>query len=85
MRPPSVWRADVPVDDLVVVAADPTEGPWIVDAGELDATFQQLALLESASEAIVSIPLGLLAFIWWIRRIRSGRPEAVAAPDADPN
>ncbi len=56
-----------------------------LDAGELDATFQQLALLESASEAIVSIPLGLLAFIWWIRRIRSGRPEAVAAPDADPN
>jgi hypothetical protein len=55
------------------------------DAGELDATFQQLALLESASEAIVSIPLGLLAFIWWIRRIRSGRREAVAAPDADPN
>jgi hypothetical protein len=40
---------------------------------ELDATFKQLALLESAAEASITIPLGIVAFVWWIRKVRAGR------------
>ena len=41
---------------------------------ELDAQFAQLALIESGAEAMVVIPVGLIAGIWWILRVRKGSP-----------
>ncbi|MAI72060.1 MAG: hypothetical protein CMM01_14255 [Rhodopirellula sp.] len=49
---------------------------------ELDATFKQLALLESAAEASITIPLGVIALIWWARKVRAGRSSRPSsAPD----
>jgi hypothetical protein len=50
-------------------------GPGAGDAGSLatgslDTLTAQLALLESAGEAIVSIPLGVLGAIWCARRLK---------------
>jgi hypothetical protein len=42
-----------------------------LQAGEVSATFKQLALLESAGEALVFIPLGLAAVPWFRRRWKS--------------
>ena len=44
---------------------------------QLDAQFAQLALIESGAEAMVVIPVGLIAGIWWILRVRKG-PVATA-------
>ena len=48
---------------------------------ELDMLTSQLALLESASEAILTIPLGILGSIWclWAIRRAAKSPNAVAA------
>jgi hypothetical protein len=40
---------------------------------EIEGTFAQLALVESAGEAIVSIPLGALCLIWYWRQWRRRR------------
>ncbi|MEY3142254.1 MAG: hypothetical protein RLY21_747, partial [Planctomycetota bacterium] len=45
---------------------------------ELDMLTSQLALLESASEAILTIPLGILGSIWCLGAIR----RAAKSPDA---
>lgn len=58
------WR-----EGLVALVA-----PYVVTASEtgegLDALTSQLALLESASEAIVTIPLGILGALWCARRLK---------------
>jgi hypothetical protein len=48
---------------------------------ELDTLTSQLALLESASEAILTIPLGILGSIWcvWAIRRAAKSPDAAAA------
>lgn len=40
--------------------------------GEVEQRFSQLALIESGSEAIVVIPLGIVAGIWWIVSFKRG-------------
>ena len=44
--------------------ATPTDGE------ALDATFKQLALVESVAEAAAVIPCGLIAAVWWYRAVR---------------
>jgi glycosyltransferase involved in cell wall biosynthesis len=39
---------------------------------DVQQRFSQLALIESGSEALVVIPLGIVAAIWWVIRIRRG-------------
>ncbi|MFM1890770.1 MAG: hypothetical protein RLZZ565_1527, partial [Planctomycetota bacterium] len=61
--------------------ANPTDG----DA--LDATFKQLAILDSAGEAAAVIPCGVIAAVWWFRRVRragssSPEPGTACHPDA---
>jgi len=69
------WR-----EALVAVVA-----PYIVTGtsspAELDTLTSQLALLESASEAILTIPLGILGSIWcmWAIRRAAKSPDAAAA------
>jgi hypothetical protein len=69
------WR-----EALVAVVA-----PYIVTGTsspeELDTLTSQLALLESASEAILTIPLGILGSIWcmWAIRRAAKSPDAAAA------
>jgi hypothetical protein len=69
------WR-----EALVAVVA-----PYIVTGTsspeELDMLTSQLALLESASEAILTIPLGILGSIWcmWAIRRAAKSPDAAAA------
>lgn len=46
--------------------ATPTSGQ------DLDSTFAALAILESASEAAVTIPCGIIAILWWYPAIRRG-------------
>ena len=45
--------------------------------GDLDSTFAALAILESVSEAAVTIPCGVIAFLWWYPAIRKGRRDDV--------
>lgn len=40
--------------------------------GEVEQRFSQLALIESGSEAIVVIPLGIMAAIWWVVSFKRG-------------
>ena len=47
--------------------ATPTSGQ------DLDSTFAALAILESVSEAAVTIPCGVIALLWWYPAIRRGR------------
>ena len=48
--------------------------------GDLDANMNQLALIESAGEALVIIPLGIAALAWFRRRWRAGEwPNARTA------
>lgn len=42
-----------------------------MDSGDIKATFNQLALLESAGEALVFIPLGIAMIPWFRRRWKS--------------
>jgi len=53
--------------------AAPTSGQ------DLDSAFAALAILESVSEAAVTIPCGLLAVLWWYPAIRKGRRKQGAA------
>jgi hypothetical protein len=55
--------------------ANPTDG----DA--LDATFKQLAILDSAGEAAAVIPCGLIAAAWWMSRVRQAGPPS-RSPDS---
>ena len=71
------WR-----EAAVAILAAQLAAPGL-GATELDATFKQLALLESAAEASITIPLGLVAFVWWVRKVRAGRSSRPSsAPDA---
>jgi hypothetical protein len=70
------WR-----EALVAVVA-----PYVLGAGtptkELETLTSQLALLESAGEAALTIPLGVLGTIWcWraMRRVPSARTAGAAA------
>jgi hypothetical protein len=47
--------------------------PYLVGIDNIDAALKQLALLESAGEAIVAIPLGSLALLWYRKRWISAR------------
>lgn len=58
------WR-----EALVAVVA-PMVATSAADGQDLDALFAQLALLESAGEAAVAIPLGILGAIWCGQRLR---------------
>jgi hypothetical protein len=49
--------------------------PYLVGINDIDAALKQLALLESAGEAIVAIPLGSLALLWYRKRWIAIRPE----------
>jgi hypothetical protein len=51
-------------------------------ASDVDSNMQQLALVESAGEAVIFIPLGAVALLWYRRRWRASRQEPVAAQDA---
>ncbi len=51
-----------------------------LSSDELDAQFAQLALIESGAEAMVVIPVGLMAAIWWVLRVRRG---ATSEPPAN--
>jgi hypothetical protein len=42
---------------------------------QLDAEMAQLALVESAGEALVYIPLGLVSLFWLRRRLRQAPPR----------
>ena len=48
--------------------------PLVVGGGaspeELDALTSQMALLESAGEAAITIPLGILGAVWCLRALR---------------
>ncbi len=44
-----------------------------MESGEIDAAFKQLALLESAGEALVFIPVGIAAIPWFRRRWRNAK------------
>ncbi|HMN96171.1 MAG TPA: lysylphosphatidylglycerol synthase domain-containing protein [Phycisphaerales bacterium] len=52
------------------------------DSVGLDATFTQLALIESAGEAAVLIPAGLIAMPWYLASMRKRRPRPPAAHGA---
>ncbi len=62
-----------------LIAADMTEA-------EIQATSAQLALIDSAGEAIVAIPAGAIALFWYVRQWRAAPPltvrDATAAPAA---
>ena len=45
-----------------------------LSGGEVEQRFSQLVLIESGSEAIVVIPFGIIAAVWWVIRFR--RPTA---------
>jgi len=47
---------------------------------ELDAQMKQLALVESAGEALVAIPLGSIALIWYARQWMRVRRRTTADP-----
>jgi len=47
-----------------------------LDSMDVDAAFAGLALLESVGEAIVAIPLGILALPWFWRRMAAGAGHA---------
>ena len=47
---------------------------------ELDTLTSQLALLESAGEAVVTIPLGILGAIWCWRSMRAAAAARVGSP-----
>jgi hypothetical protein len=51
-------------------------------ASEVESNMQQLALVESAGEALIFIPLGAIALLWYRRRWR-GAPSALAASQAE--
>lgn len=42
--------------------------PFLVGMSDIDTSLKQLALVESAGEAIVAIPLGALSLFWYRRR-----------------
>ncbi|MEY3027448.1 MAG: hypothetical protein RLZZ238_2345 [Planctomycetota bacterium] len=67
------WR-----EALVAIAA-----PYILTgtsgSDELDALTSQMALLESAGEAAITIPLGLLGAVWCLRAVRRV-PSSSAVP-----
>ena len=65
-----LWAA---VRLLAGYLAAPTSGQ------DLDSAFAALAILESVSEAAVTIPCGLLAVLWWYPAIRKGRRKQDAA------
>ena len=48
-------------------------------AADVDANMQQLALVESAGEAVIFIPLGAIALLWYRHRWLHGR--STASPD----
>lgn len=56
---------------------------------QIEASFAQLALIESAGEAIVAIPAGAIALFWYVRQWRAAPPIAprdiAAAPPAPAN
>lgn len=69
------------VSILAGYLAEPTGGD------SLDATFKQLAILDSVGEAAAVIPCGLVAAAWWYRRVRKAGPsnpgsDAADAPEA---
>jgi hypothetical protein len=47
--------------------------PFLVGMADIDTALKQLALVESAGEAIVSIPLGTMALFWYRRKWRSAK------------
>ena len=51
-------------------------------ASEVESNMQQLALVESAGEALIFIPLGAIALLWYRRRWREA-PGASAASQAE--
>jgi hypothetical protein len=54
-----------------------------MSGAEFDAARNQLALVESAGEAIVAVPLGAMALLWYRSRwIKAGRKAAQSAIDA---
>lgn len=56
--------------------------PYLVGIDDIDAAVKQLALLESAGEAIVAIPLGSLALLWYRKRwIASGINRSTTTTD----
>lgn len=66
------------VSILAGYLAEPTGG----DA--LDATFKQLAILDSVGEAAAVIPCGLVAAAWWYARVRRAGSSS-SGPDAAPD
>jgi hypothetical protein len=50
------------------------------DGETLDATFKQLAIVESVAEAAAVIPCGLVAVTWWYRSVRR-TPDTPSPPD----
>jgi hypothetical protein len=54
-------------------AAVAATGVHVVD---VEGNMNQLALLESAGEALVFIPLGILALIWFLPRWREGEANS---------
>ncbi len=53
-----------------------------MEATDIDAAFKQLALLESAGEALVYIPLGVLATPWFRKRWRRAPAQAASTEHA---
>lgn len=53
-----------------------------LDSTGIDATFTQLALIESAGEAAVLLPAGLIALPWYLRSMR--RAKRRRAPGTEP-
>ncbi|MHC5004797.1 MAG: hypothetical protein ACYTJ0_16925 [Planctomycetota bacterium] len=53
-------------------------------SGQVESTWAQLALVESAGEALVYIPAGGLALLWYRRKWRSAAPMTGAGPSPSP-
>ena len=55
------------------------------DGESLDATFKQLAILDSVGEAAAVIPCGLVAAAWWMSRVRQAGPPSRSPDSAETN
>ncbi|MDY7107821.1 MAG: lysylphosphatidylglycerol synthase domain-containing protein [Planctomycetota bacterium] len=51
-------------------------------AADVEANMQQLALVESAGEALIFIPLGAVALLWYRKRWRADRRDRAEAQNA---
>ena len=67
------WREALVV--LVAPFVITVNGDQSASAEQLESLTAQLALLESASEAVINIPLGVLGALWCLREVRRAKAD----------